>query len=72
MKTLWYFWVVGVPCLLWHAGGAFGFTMSPTREAGSDVSLASITGANGKLFTLLSFVVLAPVLAYATPLGRLR
>ena len=31
-KTPWHIWVVGVLSLLWHAGGAFDYVMSQTRN----------------------------------------
>jgi hypothetical protein len=33
MKTPWHIWVVGLGSLIWHAGGAFDYTMSQTRNA---------------------------------------
>jgi hypothetical protein len=32
MKTPWHIWVVGALSLLWHAGGAFDYLMSQTRN----------------------------------------
>ncbi len=31
-KTPWHIWVVGVLSLIWHAGGAFDYVMSQTRN----------------------------------------
>lgn len=33
MKTPWHIWVVGLLSLIWHAGGAFDYTMSHLRPA---------------------------------------
>ena len=33
MKTPWHIWVVGLVTLLWHAGGAYDYLMTVTRNA---------------------------------------
>lgn len=32
VKTPWHLWVVGLVSLLWHAGGAYDYTMTQTRN----------------------------------------
>jgi hypothetical protein len=34
MKTPWHIWVVGLVTLIWHAGGAYDYLMTMTRNAG--------------------------------------
>lgn len=32
IKTPWHLWVIGLVSLLWHAGGAYDYTMTQTRN----------------------------------------
>lgn len=62
-STPWHIWVVGLVTLLWHAGGAFDYTMTQTRNM--DYLQTAADGANVPLAVMLEYFSGWPVWADA-------
>jgi len=61
--TPWHLWVVGLVTLLWHAGGAFDYTMTQLRNM--EYLQTAADGANVPLEVLLDYFTDWPVWADA-------
>ena len=60
-KTPWHLWVVGFVSLLWHAGGAYDYTMTQSRDM--DYLTMSADGAGMPVDTMVAYYEGFPIWA---------